>query len=118
MSTISVLPVACSSCVPLALPVASVPTFGTVTVCPSSSTSACVATSRPSCERLSKATSVLPVVAVPSNSNVTCAVPSGSSGVNVVVAVTSAPPDWIALPVALSTRVPVSAYSFPGTRFA
>ena len=106
------------SLVPVASSAAFVPTPTSETVWPPSSMSACVATSRPSCERLSKATSVLPVVAVPSNSNVTCAVPSGSSGVNVVVAVTSAPPDWIALPVALSTRVPVSAYSFPGTRFA
>ena len=70
------------------------------TVCASSSMSACVAL-------------------LPSNSNVTSTVPSGLSGVNVVVAVISLPAASLSVsPVALSTSLPSSTYSLPGIRFS
>ena len=89
------------------------------TVCASSSMSACVAISTPSLVSFSKATAVLPASLLPSNSNVTSTVPSGLSGVNVVVAVISLPAASLSVsPVALSTSLPSSTYSLPGIRFS
>ena len=86
------------------------------TVCPSSFTSACDATSWPSRVSDSMATTACPESSAPSKVKETSCVPSAASDTKATVEVTALPSERTGSPVALSTRVPVSVYSLPGVR--
>jgi hypothetical protein len=110
---------AAASWEPSSASVAVVPILGNRTVCPSSSMSACVATTFPPWLSSSNATTEWPESPVASNSKVTLALPVESLGASFAVAVTALPSAPVtALPVSRSMRVPASSYSFPGTRFS
>ena len=100
--------------------------FSTVTVWPSSVMSVWAAIPTPSWLRVSNATSSVPSgMIVASNVNVTFTLPSGESGMNVVLPETGLPSasnrgSSVILPSSstrFTWRVPVSVYSSPGMRF-
>ena len=62
----------------------------------------------------SNATTVVPAIALASNSNTTSTLPSAFSAVKVVLAVTFSPSIRTGSLVSLFIKVPVTVYSFPG----
>ena len=111
MVTFSFAPTTWSS---VSLLVAVVCTDGKYSVCFSSFRSAWTATSLPSVYICSNATVVFPARETPENLNVISIVPFGFSAVNSFDAVILFPASSrISLPVALSTRVPVTEYLRP-----